>query len=99
MSLMPRENGIEPKIGLGQHSPITALDQPNDKVSIYLFKINNGNTRKITRMTSEQCQWRRSGEPIVNYNHISHIEQVNVLLGRDHLPKSWSKRDYLLMIH
>ena len=40
---MPRENGIEPKTGLRQHCPNTALDQPNDKVNIYLFKINNRN--------------------------------------------------------
>ena len=43
---MPRENSIEHKIGLRQHSPNTASDQPNDKVNIYLFKINNRNNSK-----------------------------------------------------
>ena len=64
MSLMPRENGIEPKIGLGQHSLIAALDQPNDKVNIYLFKINNGNTRK--RWKQERHQNNVTGVVLVS---------------------------------
>ena len=35
---------------------------------------------KITRKTSEQCQWHRSSDFIINFEHISHIILVLPLL-------------------
>ena len=47
---------------------------------IYMFKVNNRNTRtrcqvcsKLTIKTPEWRQWRRSGFFIVNSEHISHL--------------------------
>ena len=52
-----------------------------------MFKVNNRNTRtrceicsKLTIKTPERCQWRRSGLFIVNYEHISHLVLVFLLL-------------------
>ena len=54
---------------------------------IYLFKVNNRNTRtrceicsKLTINTPERRQWRRSGVFIVNFEHISHLALVFLLL-------------------
>ena len=51
------------------------------------FKVNNGNTRKrweisskLTIKTPERHHWRRSGFFIVNFEHISHLFQVFLLL-------------------
>ena len=53
-----------------QHSPLQA--------GIYLLKVNNRNSStkceicsKLTIKTPEQCQWRRSGVFIVNFEHIN----------------------------
>ena len=58
-----------------------------DPVSIYLLKVNNRNTRtrseicsKLTIKTPERRQWRRSGVFIVNFEHISHLVLVFLLL-------------------
>ena len=60
-----------------------------DPVGIYLFKVNNRNTRarceicsKLTVKTPErrQWQWRRSGVFIVNFEHISQLFLVFLLL-------------------
>ena len=55
--------------------------------SIYLFKVNNRNTRarceicsKLKIKTSERRQWRRSGVFIVNFEHILHLALVFLLL-------------------
>ena len=55
-------------------------------VGISLLKVNNGNTRtrcdicsKLTIKT-EQCHWRRSDVFIVNFEHISHLALVSLLL-------------------
>ena len=55
---------------------------------IYLFKVNNRNTRtrceicsKLTINTPELRQWRRSGVFIVNFEHISHLVLVFLLLA------------------
>ena len=55
--------------------------------NIYLFKFNSRNTRKrceifskLTIKTPERCQWRRSGVFIVNFEHISHLFLVFLLL-------------------
>ena len=58
---------------------------------MYLFKVNNITlekdatyiqlTIKLTIKTPERCQWRRSGIFIVNFEHISHIFLVFLLLA------------------
>ena len=54
---------------------------------IYLFKVNNRNTRtrceicsKLTIKTPERRQWRRSGIFIGNFEHISHLVLVFIVL-------------------
>ena len=54
---------------------------------IYMFKVNNRSTRtrcdicsKLTIKTPERRQWRRSGLFIVNFEHISHLVLVLLLL-------------------
>ena len=56
-------------------------------VDIYLFKFNNRNTRtrheicsKLAIKTSERRQWRLSDVFIVNFEHISHLVLVFLLL-------------------
>ena len=53
----------------------------------YMFKVNIRNTRtrceicsKITIKAPEQTQWRRYGVFIANFEHISHIALVFLLL-------------------
>ena len=52
-----------------------------------MFKVNNRNTRtryeicsKLTIKTPERRQWRRSGVFIVNFEHISQIVLLFLLL-------------------
>ena len=54
---------------------------------IYLPKVNNRNTRtrceicsKLTIKTPQRCHWRRSGVLIVDFEHISHLVLVFLLL-------------------
>ena len=54
---------------------------------IYLLKVNNRNTRtkceicsKLTIKTSERRHWRRPGVFIVNFEHISQLVLVFLLL-------------------
>ena len=56
-------------------------------IPIYLFKVNNKNTRarckicsKLTINTPKLRQWRRSVAFIVNFEHISHLVLLFVLL-------------------
>ena len=56
-------------------------------VGIYLLKVKNRNTRtrceiclKLTIKTPERRQWRRSGVFIVNFERISHLVLVLLLL-------------------
>ena len=56
-------------------------------MGIYLPKVNNRNTirrceicSKLTIKTPERRQWRRSGVCIVNFEHISHLLIVFLLL-------------------
>ena len=58
-----------------------------DPANIYLFKVNNRNTRKkceichkLTIKTPEWRKWRRTGVFIVNPEHISHLFLVFLLL-------------------
>ena len=55
--------------------------------NIYLLKVNNRDTReryeicsKITIKTLKERQWRRSGVFLVNFEHISHLFLVFLLL-------------------
>ena len=55
--------------------------------NIYLFKVNNRNTRKRCEIcsklrikTPERRFWRRSGVSIVNFKHISHLFLLFLLL-------------------
>ena len=52
----------------------------SNPASLYLLKVNNGNTRaiceinsKLTIKTPERLHWRRSGVFNVNFEEISHI--------------------------
>ena len=53
-------------------------------VNIYLFKVNNRNRKRkwseicsnLTTKTPERRQWRRSGIFIVNFEDISHVNDV-----------------------
>ena len=56
-------------------------------VGIYMFKVNNRKSRaryevcsKLTIKTPHRRQWRRSGVFIVNFEHISHLVLVFLLL-------------------
>ena len=56
-------------------------------VGIYLLKVNNRNTRikceicsKLTIKAPESRQWRRSDVFIANFEHISHLTLVFLLL-------------------
>ena len=56
-------------------------------VRIYIRKVNNRNTRirceicsKLTLKIPEQCQWRRPGIFLVNFEHISHLALVFLLV-------------------
>ena len=56
-------------------------------VGIYMFKINNRNTgtmceicSKLTTKIPKRHQWRRSGSFIVNFEYISHLVPVFLLL-------------------
>ena len=52
----------------------------------YMFEVNNRNTRKRYEICSkliknpEQHHWRRSGVFVVNFEHISHLVLVFLLL-------------------
>ena len=55
--------------------------------NIYLFKVNNKNTSKrceicskLTLKTPEWCQWHRSGVFIINFEYLSHLFLVFLLL-------------------
>ena len=66
------------------------MRKPNERESIYLLKVNNRNTRtrceicaKLTIKTPERPHWPRSGVFIVNFEHISHLVVVFLLLTLD----------------
>ena len=52
--------------------------------NIYLFKVNSRNTRKnfeiCSNLSVKASEWRRSGVFIVNFEHISHLFLVFLLL-------------------
>ena len=66
---------------------IIPLNFNYNPVGNYMFKVNNRNTRtrceicsKLTTKTPEPRYWRRSGVFIVNFEHISHLVLVFLLL-------------------
>ena len=57
------------------------------QVGIYLLKVNDRNTKtryeicsKVRIKTPERCQWRRSGIFILNFEGISYLVLVFLLL-------------------
>ena len=64
--------------------------------NIYLFKVNNKNTRKrficskLTIKTAKWRQWRRSGVFIANFERISHLFLMFIC---------WVWAEYLLGLH
>ena len=59
----------------------------SNSVGIYLLKVNNRNTRasceicsQLTIKTPERRHWRRSGVFTANFEHISHLVLVFLLL-------------------
>ena len=61
--------------------------RPPPPAGTYLFKVYDRNTRakfeicpKLTIKTSEGCQWRCSSVFIVNFEHISHLVLMFLLL-------------------
>ena len=69
---------------------LAAIDVINDSknpAGIYVLKVNSRNTRtrceissKLMIKTQIQCHWRRSGVFIVNFEDISHLVLVFLLL-------------------
>ena len=64
--------------------------------NIYLFKVNNRNTRKrceicskLTTKTLEWRQWRRSGVFMVNFEHFSYIFLVFLLPDLEKVNVCW----------
>ena len=64
-----------------------ALNTPLFPAGNYIFKVNNRNTRtrceicsKLTIKIPERRYWRRSGIFIVNFDHISYLVVVFLLL-------------------
>ena len=74
----------------------------DNPTSVYLIEVNNRNIRKrykicskLTIKTPERRQWRRSGVFIVNFEHISHIVLVLLLLTLNmYLPAGKSEYFY-----
>ena len=63
------------------------LEENSYRANIYLFKVNNRNARKrceifwkLTTKTPERCHWRRFAVFIFNFEHISHLCPVFLLL-------------------
>ena len=68
-------------------SPVFPGESPVFPVGIYLIKVYNRDARerceicsKFTIKTPERRYWRRSGAFIVNFEHISHLVLVFLLL-------------------
>ena len=64
----------------------------SNPANIYLFKVNNRNTRKrcdicskLTIKTPEQRHWRRSDVFIVNFERISYLFLLFLLLNLNKL--------------
>ena len=68
-------NKIKPSIGLKWKAP---------PASIYQLKVNNRNTRTgceiCSKLTIKTRQWRRSGVCIINFEHISLLVPLFLLL-------------------
>ena len=69
------------------YSAITQNKKQTNPTGIYLLKVNNRKTKsrcqicsKLTKKILERCQWRHSGIFIVNFEHLSHLDLVFLLL-------------------
>ena len=69
------------------HILLEVLEADTPSAGIYLLKVNNGNTRtrceicsNLTIKMQERRQWRRSGIFIVNFENISHLVPLFLLL-------------------
>ena len=67
-------------------------------VANYMFKVNYRNTRtrceiwsKLTIKTPERHHWRRSGIFIVNFEHISHLFLVFLIVNFKQVNAGWDK--------
>ena len=74
-------------LSLGTILQIDIKGKRSYPANIYFFKVNNINIRKRAEIcsnlkikTPERRQWRRSGGFIVNFEHISHLFLVLLLL-------------------
>ena len=67
---------IVEQVNIRRHNSNTSID-------IYLFKVNNGNTRKMSEICSKLTIDTRSRSRVfvVNFEHISHIAPVLPLLN------------------
>ena len=70
------------------HGSIHSHIESTNPAGIYLLKVDNRNTRarceicsKLTIKTPERRHWRRSDVFIVNFEHISHLVLVFLLLS------------------
>ena len=66
---------------------LIAVILKKNQTNIYLFKVNNGNTKKrwgtYSKLTIKSSNWRhwcRSGLVFVNFGHISHLFVVFLLM-------------------
>ena len=81
---MQKTSGVK----LSHHFPLSKHNQMIFiPAGMYLLKVNNRNTRtrceicsKLTINTPERRHWRRFGVFIVNFEHISHLVLVFLLL-------------------
>ena len=84
---MTEFNNYHPNIKFTYESNEENIPFPDFPAGIYLLKVNNRNTRtrceicsKLTIKTPERRHQRRSGVFIVNFEHISHLVLVFLLL-------------------
>ena len=76
---------LEKKILISKYKK-QLCSKANNPANIYLFKVNNRNTRKrceiFSKLTIKTPEWRRhrSGVLIVNFENISHLFLVVLLL-------------------
>ena len=78
------QNKIREKHNISDDHVTVTFENPVDN---HMFKVNNRDARtrckicsKLTIKTPQRRQWRRSGVFIVNFEHISHLLLVFLLL-------------------
>ena len=96
----------QPPLKLTVHNvyfPLIEFKCTDSPAGIYLFKVNDRNTRtrreicsKLTIKTPERRQWRRSGIFIVNFEHISHLVLMFLLLTLNMLAGSYPMKTFTI---